>query len=183
MTKICSSSTDFLVELAQRPSTILSMISPACRTAAACSARIARSRSTRRLVDCVRRQRLRVGGGDMHRELLAERRQLAPCRRSNSSATSTPILPRPGAAGIVDVGRDHAVRRPLSCAVRRSSMFSPIVATNCVSSSATVWPLAGQLAWPSSASRSPLAVERQLGRRRDEVLELLVAGDEVGLGS
>ena len=60
-------------------------------------------------------------------------------------------------------------------------MFSPIVATSCVSSSATLRPLPGIGRAPSSLE-IVADLERELGDFRDEVLERLVAGDEVGLG-
>jgi hypothetical protein len=44
-------------------------------------------------------QRQREGGGDVHRQLLAERLEHVDAG-FDSSATSTPILPRPGAAAL-----------------------------------------------------------------------------------
>ena len=61
-------------------------------------------------------------------------------RAALSSATSTPILPRPGATCVVDVGDDHALGSLRATAARRSDWFSPIVAMLSVSFSATVPP-------------------------------------------
>ena len=60
-------------------------------------------------------------------------------------------------------------------------MFSPIVAISRVSSSATEWRVPGNGAALSFSMSSPTERARP-ATFRDEVLELLVARDEIGLG-
>ena len=72
---------------------------------------------------------------------LAERRQLAMSAVA-SSATSTPILPSPGAARCGHRPRPRPDRRSARAA-RRTLMFSPILATSSVSVCCTLRPPSG----------------------------------------
>ena len=64
---------------------------------------------------------------------------------------------------------------------RRSDMFSPMVAIRCVSSPCTSRPVPGYGA-AATLAMSPPVSSAMLGGVADELLEVLVAGDEVGLG-
>ena len=117
----------------------------------------------------------------MHRELLA---------RAPPSASASPVdferhqhadLAEARRQRVVHVGGDHALRRPRAGAVRRSTMFSPIVAIRLVSSSVDR-PAGARIRGRLQRLDVAVAVERELGDRADKLLEQLVAGDEVGLG-
>ena len=114
----------------------------------------------------------------MHGELLAERLERG---RSPplSSATSTPILPRPG-GGIVDVGDDHALLD-----LEQGDAADRLVF-------ADRRDIGGQFLLDGAAAR-PAGVLQRLdvaaGLERDrrdganEILELVVLRDEVGLAN
>ena len=130
-------------------------------------------------IDAADVERLRIGRGDMHGELLAEGRELAGVAGRFQRRPARRSCPGPG-AGVVDIADDHALTRPSSLAMRRSVMFSPIVAISSVMASATLLPSPPSGA-AASASTSP-ASSAWRGDLAHEALELLVAGDEIGLG-
>ena len=143
---------------------------------------IARSRSTSAGSTLVDVERQRVGRGDVHGDLLAERLQLRRVAGRLRAPTSTPILPRPGADRVVHVGGDHALRRPRA---RAGAAQRHVLADRgdqlLVSFSATV-AAAGIRRALQRLDVAAAARARARATSRDEVLELLVPGDEVGLG-
>ena len=115
---------------------------------------------------------------------------IASCLPSGSS-TSTPAsdferdehadLAEARGRRVVDVGDDGALRRPRAALARRSDWFSPIVAMLSVSTSSTV-PPGGHRRGLERVDIVAL-FERDRGDVADEVLELLVLGDEIGLAN
>ena len=100
---------------------------------------IARSRSTSAAIELVGVERQRVGGGDVHRDLLAE--------RLSGSQPELRSRERPARRSCRGPGRPRCGRRERprpgslrATAARRSDWFSPIVAMLLVSVSVTVPP-------------------------------------------
>ena len=119
----------------------------------------------------------RRGRRHMHGELLGQRRELGLVG-GGFQRHQHADLAQFGRGRIMDIGRDHAgIDR--SATVRRTLIFSPILATSSVSVCCTV--RAPCLA-ASSFSRSPPSFSARSRGRFDEALELLVAGDEIGFG-
>ena len=83
-----------------------------------------------------------AGGGDVHGELAAERRQRRLVALALERHQHADLAEAVGGL-VVHVVGDHAVRRPDSAAVRRTLMFSPMVATISLTWSSTVIDLPG----------------------------------------
>ena len=123
---------------------------------------------------------LRVGGGDMHRQLRAQGRRAVLARR-RLERDQHADLAETGRERIVHVGGDDAAARPRAGRRGAAPCSRRSVAIRWVSSSATVRPVPGRArpSAPRDRRRSVASASRQ---RRDEVLEQLVAGDKIGLG-
>ena len=83
---------------------------------------------------------------------------------------------------VVHIGRDHALRRPRASATRRRVMFSPMVAIGVLQAILDGRLRAREVGGLERLDIVPSPISAILAASRDEGLELVVAGDEVGLG-
>ena len=128
-----------LRNLAIAPSTIFSTMLAGLPLSLAFSMAIARSRSISAGVEAVGVERQRVGGGDVHRDLLAERLERLGRGRALQRDQHADLA-EARSDRIVDIADTTAPSPTSSSAARRSDWFSPIVAMLSVSFSSTVPP-------------------------------------------
>ena len=179
ITNSCDSSAFSLRNLARPPSTIFSTMFCGLPLSFAFSIAIERSRSTSAGSSSLAVERQRMGRGDVHRDLLAERAQRLGRRRALERDQHADLAEARRDL-VVDVGHDRAlVHLEHRGAAQRLVL-------------ADLGDVVGQLLLDRAAAgilrRAQrldvgAVLERELGDVAHEVLEHLVLGDEVGLAS
>ncbi len=143
---------------------------------------MARSRSSASLDRSCDVDDLRGGGGDVHGELAAERHPARPESARALERDEHADLAEAVGDLVVHVVGDNAFLDGQRSGTRGASMFSPMVAMASLICSLDGIRACRDSAGPSSFATSPPASAASAAMFVHQLLELSVAGDEVGLG-